>query len=258
MPNATKSKTPTAPMPANSIFYLVRHGEKPSKGTGLSPAGQARAQAYVAYFQNLPNPAGGTIHWDYLFACTDSSSSDRPRLTLTPLGEALNNLPKTDFADKQYKSQAEYFQQNTQLYEGKNVLICWHHGEILDLTKDMGASHDTLPHSAKWPQKPWPPEVFGWLLKIYYNAEGAVDTTKTEAVNEQLMFDDTVDPPGKKKKAPKQAAGKSGAGKKGGGKKTSAKTNGGSKSGGKKGGSKKNVGKKAASKAASAVSPAGR
>jgi len=92
MPTATKSKTPTAPMPANSIFYLVRHGEKPSKGTGLSPAGQARAQAYVAYFQNLPNPAGGTIHWDYLFACTDSGNSDRPSLTLTPLGEALNNL----------------------------------------------------------------------------------------------------------------------------------------------------------------------
>jgi len=137
MPAAAKNKKPVAPMPANSIFYLVRHAEKPGRGTGLSPAGQARAQAYVAYFQNLGNPAGGTIHWDYLFACTDSGNSQRPRLTLTPLGEALNNLPKTDYNDTQYNSQAEYFRQNTKLYEGKNILICWHHGKILDLTKAM-------------------------------------------------------------------------------------------------------------------------
>ena len=237
MPIATKSKTPAAPMPANSVFYLVRHAEKPTRGIGLSPAGQARAQAYVAYFQNLDSPAGGTIHWDYLFACTDSANSDRPRLTLTPLGEALNNLPQTPYPDKKYKSLVDYFQQNTKLLEGKNVLICWHHGEILDLTKHMGASHDTLPKSANWPQKPWPGEVFGWLLQIYYNADGAVDTTKTQAINEQLMFDDTVNPPGKKKAA-QPAAGKA--------------------AGGKPGSAKKSSGKKAASKAKSAASPAGR
>lgn len=209
-------------MPANSTFYLVRHAEKPTRGMGLSPAGQARAQAYVAYFQNLPDPAGGVIHWDYLVACKDSTNSERPRLTITPLGEALNNLPTTDFTDAEYKSQAKHFQQNTKLYEGKKVLICWHHGKILDLTTEMGASHATLPHTAKWPQKPWPPEVFGWLLKIYYTADGTVDAVQTQVVNEQLMFDDTVDP-GKTKKAPKSTAGGKPSGKKPSRKKPSGK-----------------------------------
>ena len=143
-----------------------------------------------------------------------SAKSERPGLTLTPLGEALNNLPKADYRDTQYRSQAEYFQQNAKLYEGKNILICWHHGKILDLAKAMGASHATLPHAAKWPQKPWPPEVFGWLLKIYYKADGTVDPNRTQAINEQLMFDDTVNPPGQGKKKASKKTGKQTGGKK--------------------------------------------
>jgi hypothetical protein len=234
-------------MPANSTFYLVRHAEKPTRGMGLSPAGQARADAYVAYFQNQAAPAGGLIRWDYLFACKDSTNSERPRLTITPLGEALNNLPTTQFADAQYKSQAEHFQQNAKLYEGKNVLICWHHGKILDLANQMGASHATLPHTAKWPQKPWPPEVFGWLLKIYYKADGTVDSLSTQAVNQQLMSDDTSDPPGKRKKSAKAASTAKTGGKKASGKKPGKKAAGkkSKKNGAKKGGSKTGRKKKA-------------
>jgi len=42
--------------------------------------------------------------------------------------------------------------------------------------------------------------VFGWLLKIYYDENGLVVQKLTQAVNEQLMFDDTVDPSGPRKK----------------------------------------------------------
>jgi hypothetical protein len=72
-------------MPANCTIYLIRHAEKPDSGPGLSPAGQERAQAYLVYFQNLLNPAGETIRWNYLFASKDSEASHRPFLTLLPL-----------------------------------------------------------------------------------------------------------------------------------------------------------------------------
>lgn len=32
---------------ADATVLVVRHGEKPDSGTGLSPAGEARAQAHV-------------------------------------------------------------------------------------------------------------------------------------------------------------------------------------------------------------------
>jgi hypothetical protein len=66
MSSATVPVTHQSPMPASATIFLVRHGEKPDSGTGLSPAGQARADAYVKYFQNLQDPQGKIIHWDQL------------------------------------------------------------------------------------------------------------------------------------------------------------------------------------------------
>jgi hypothetical protein len=37
-----------------------------------------------------------------------------------------------------------------------------------------------------------PGHAYGWLLKIYYTADGSLDRQHTEASNEQLMPDDTV------------------------------------------------------------------
>jgi len=34
----------------------------------------------------------------------------------------------------------------------------------------------------------------GWLLKIYFKADGTIDLQHTQAVNEKLMPDDTVEP----------------------------------------------------------------
>ena len=155
MPSATAPSKHPSPMPANATIFLVRHGEKPDSGTGLSPAGQARADAYVKYFQNLKNPQGKTIHWDYLFACLDSDDSDRPLLTITPLAAALNKKIDTKFKDKDYSTLLTHFQQNAKQYAGSNILICWHHGEILQLTEAMGASSATLPATSNWPIK-WP------------------------------------------------------------------------------------------------------
>ena len=193
MPSATASATHPSPMPANATIVLFRHGEKPASGTGLSPAGQQRADAYVKYFQNLKDQQGKTIHWDHLFACLDSDNSDRPLLTITPLAAALNKKVDTSYKDKDYAKLVAFFQQNAKHYANSNIVICWHHGEILQLTEAMGASSATLPATSNWPAK-WPGAVFGWLLKIYYKPDGTLHHSSTQAINEKLMPDDTVEP----------------------------------------------------------------
>ena len=196
MPSTSKPAahaTSPSPMPGNATIFLVRHGEKPATGTGLSPAGQQRADAYAKYFQNLKDPAGKTIHWDYLFACLDSDNSDRPLLTITPLAAALKKKVDTTYKDKDYAKLVAHFQQNAKQYAGSNILICWHHGEILQLTAAMGASSTTLPATSNWPAK-WPGDVFGWLLKIFYKSDGTIHHSSTQVINEKLMPDDTVDP----------------------------------------------------------------
>jgi hypothetical protein len=182
-----------SPMPANATIYLIRHAEKPGSGPGLSPAGQARAQAYVHYLQNQTDPQGKTIRWDYLFASTDSENSDRPLLTITPLAKAIQKTIDSSYADKHYAKLEKDIRDNAKDYANRNILICWHHGEILDLAQALGAAPEGLPPSSDWPDK-WPGEVFGWLLKVYYDDHGALQNQQSQAINEHLMPDDTVDP----------------------------------------------------------------
>ncbi len=193
MNSSTSPATHASPMPANATMFLIRHAEKPDFGAGLSAAGKARAMAYVKYFQKLEDPQGNVIHWDYLTACIDSENSDRPTLTIEPLATALGKNVETEYKDKDYSGLVAYFQQNARQYANSNIVICWHHGEILQLAEAMGASSTTLPTTSNWPVK-WPGSVFGWLLKIYFNPDGTIHRSSTQAINEKLMADDTIDP----------------------------------------------------------------
>lgn len=194
---ATSSQDPTngqAPLPANATIYLIRHAEKPDHGKGLSPAGEARAEAYVAFFQNLSNPSGQTIQWNYLFASTDSTHSDRPVLTITPLADALKKTIDSTYPDADYQGLVDHLRKHAaDRYADANILICWHHGEILQLATALGASPHTLPAASNWPAS-WPGTEFGWLLEIHCQTDGSVDAATTQAVNEHLMPDDTRDP----------------------------------------------------------------
>ena len=51
-------------------------------------------------------------------------------------------------------------------YTKQNILICWHHGEILDLANLLLKKHPPPGWSTKWPG-----EVFGLLLWISYDAK---------------------------------------------------------------------------------------
>ena len=179
-------------MPANLTIFIVRHAEKPAQGDGLAPEGAARAQAYVKYFQKQDKYDGQPIRWNFLFASTESRKSNRPFLTLQPLAEAISLDIDGGFKNKHFHDLVDYLRKNKgHKFENANVLICWHHGEILKLASALGADVNTLPESAHWPEK-WDQHAYGWLLKIYYTADGSLDRQHTEASNEQLMPDDTV------------------------------------------------------------------
>jgi hypothetical protein len=64
---------------ADATVLIIRHAEKPDSGAGLSPAGEARAQAYVGYFQHL-TLNGTEFRPDTLIATADSKNSARERL----------------------------------------------------------------------------------------------------------------------------------------------------------------------------------
>lgn len=179
-------------MPSNTNILLIRHGEKPQAGTGLSPAGQARAQAYVAYFQNYAI-GGTTLKIDYVFAAADSAESHRPRHTVEPLAGALGLAINDKHADKDYAQVAQHLSTHPR-YDGSNVLVCWHHGEVLNLAAALGASGSTLPPASGWPAK-WPGEVFGWVLQLCYGADGTLDPSRTVCLSQQLMYGDCGQPP---------------------------------------------------------------
>jgi hypothetical protein len=181
-------------MPSDTTVLIVRHAEKPDSGKELSASGQARAHAYVSYFQNY-SFGGKTLAVDHIFAAADSPESHRPRLTMEPLAKALGLKINNKHKDADFQKVADAILKKSK-YDGKTIVICWHHGEILDLTKALGADRSKLPPAISWPPSPWPSEVFGWLLQLRYDPKGDLMTTQALCVNQQLMYEDHgKDPP---------------------------------------------------------------
>lgn len=174
-------------MPKNTTILMIRHGEKPETGTGLAPAGQMRAQAYSIYFQNYALK-GKNLKFSYLFASQDSQKSDRLLLTITPFSKAVGLPINHKHADSDYQKLADDLLQHPK-YDNSNMLICWHHGKILDFANALGVNPASLPASATWPSK-WPGSVFGWLLQLVYDANGNLVPDQTFCVSEKLMYDD--------------------------------------------------------------------
>ncbi len=194
------STTPT--LPKNSTILIIRHAQKPDSGAGLTPAGRERALAYAGYFQSFSPDGGEPLKIDYLFAAANSSDSCRPQLTILPTAASLG-LPIDDATPDDNVQQLAKQIRNGSQYDDSTLLICWHHEEALDLTAELGVDPSLLPPTANWPER-WPggpppagtPDVYGWVLIIVSDANGAVDTSRTRCINENLMADDAgKDPP---------------------------------------------------------------
>ncbi len=171
-----------AAMPKSATILLIRHAEKSGDplDAALTPAGEARAQAYVSYFRNLargPSPVTAPAH---LIAAADSVHSTRSRLTLAPLAAALGLDIDVSVDDHDVQRMADQLLGGAR-YDHATTLVCWHHGQILALAHALGAPPSTLPAL-------WPDAVFGWLLRLDFDASGQLQ--KANASNQQLMFDD--------------------------------------------------------------------
>ena len=149
----------------NTVLLIIRHGEKPDSGDGLTPAGEQRANRYVAYFENY-SVDSTPMRPDYLFAAADSKDSHRPRLTIEPLSRALGLKIDTRFKADKYADLAAELRSRS---FGKCTLICWHHEDIPDLVQALGAdSAQVIPNSK------WPGSVYNWVIQLRYDGSGKV------------------------------------------------------------------------------------
>jgi len=164
-------------LPKSATFYLIRHAEKPTQPEDprLTLAGEARAQAYVAYFRHL-----GLNSSSHLIAAADSEHSCRSRLTLTPLSQALSLPIDATVADHDYPRLSERLLGDAR-FDQRSTLVCWHHGQILGLAQSLGAKSDQLPAA-------WPDAVFGWLITLRYDGNSHLEEVRVD--NQKLMFGD--------------------------------------------------------------------
>ena len=151
---------PTAPSGPKQVF-IIRHGEKPgdpavdnvADGPNLSTKGYERAAALAVYVPaTFPKP-------DFLLAASQSKNSNRPVETITPLAQALGLEINSKHADADYATVAGDILTHPK-YAGKEVFVCWHHGNIPKLAKALGVSN---------PVNPWPGNVFDRVWKVDYS-----------------------------------------------------------------------------------------
>jgi hypothetical protein len=149
-----------------STILLIRHAEKPaikSEGPGLTLAGQMRARSYVNYFTHF-ELSGAPVHIDALVATADSHGSMRPRLTLTPLSQAVGLPIQQPFGDDDVSRLVDWLGNGS---SNRVVLIAWHHGMIPSLLTDLGADPASLLPAGKWP-----PDTYDWVIALHYGEDG--------------------------------------------------------------------------------------
>ena len=168
--------------PKNSMVLIIRHAENPADGHGLSPRGEERAKAYINYFQNFAVD-GKQREPEAVVVAADSKQSHRPRLTVEPFAKAAKLLIDDRFANKQPADLAAELRAN---YQGKVILVCWHHGQIPALLSALGATPESLLPNGKWPR-----DVYDWAIMASFDENGHVIPEGTKRINEHLLQGDS-------------------------------------------------------------------
>jgi hypothetical protein len=129
-----------------------------------------------------------------VFAASDSKHSHRPRLTISPLAQALDLDLDCSYADDDHRALADHL--GHRRYDGKHVLVCWHHGKLLSLAADL-LGHDAkhLGATATWPGA-HPCTAFGWVYQLVFDSSGSPRSEWVRCFNSRLMPEDTLAPPG--------------------------------------------------------------
>jgi len=165
--------------PKDAVILIIRHAEKPDSGPDLSPAGHQRAEAYASYFKSF-GVDSKPLDLDTLYATADSKGSNRPRLTIEPLSKALHLQIHNQFKDREFEQLAADISSR---HHEKRILICWHHGEIPELLRALGADPDKL-----LPKGKWPATEFGWVLQLCYDHDGRLIPSEARRIVEDIAL----------------------------------------------------------------------
>ena len=168
--------------PKNAVVLIIRHAENPANGHGLSPRGEERAEAYKNYFLNFTVDSK-RLEPNAVVVAADSKQSHRPRLTVEPFAKAAKLPIDNRFANKQPADLAAGLRAN---YQGKVILVCWHHGQIPDLLRALGAAPETLLPNGKWPR-----DVYDWVIMVSFDENGRVIPDSTKRLSEHLLQGDS-------------------------------------------------------------------
>lgn len=186
--NAPASDSIVTPAPAsnglsNATLLIVRHAEKTGYGSGLSSAGDMRAQVYASYFRNF-SLDGAKLRIDTLVAATDTDNSARPRLTLEPLSLETGMDICQPCPDHAVGQLVQWLKQQP---AHQTTLIAWHHTKIGKLLAALGADPTAiLPHGR------WPEDVFDWVVALKFDAQGKLIPAATQIVREPAAVNDAV------------------------------------------------------------------
>jgi hypothetical protein len=165
---------------AQTTVLIIRHAEKPATGSGLTAQGEARARAYVRYFepfreQNL------SLRVDDLYSSADSSHSMRPRLTLEPLSKATG-MPLHATTDTKHPGELVATLRSEP--HGHTPLIAWRHQQIPALLQAFGASPEKL-----LPNGIWPDGVFDDVIMLSFDKAGKLSSQRL--IHETLQLKPT-------------------------------------------------------------------
>jgi broad specificity phosphatase PhoE len=168
--------------PKNAVVLIIRHAEDPADGHGLSPRGEERAEAYKNYFLNFTIDSKRREP-DAVLVAKDSKQSHRPRLTVEPFAKAAKLPIDSSIGNKQPADLAALLRAN---YQGKVILICWHHGQIPALLRALGAAPETLLPNGKWPKT-----VYDWVIMASFDENGRLVPESTRRISEHLLPGDS-------------------------------------------------------------------
>lgn len=170
-------------------IYLVRHGEKPGEvgtekrddGINLAARGRARAHAIAEHAPEL----FGISDWsdiDYIFATAPSHASSRPLETIKPLASICGKRVKTKYTDEEFAKLAKKLKGKK--YDGKIVVVAWHHGKLPHLIKALGGNTDVAPiKDGKWDEN-----VFDRVIIL---SASNPKTIVTQSIPQKLLFKDS-------------------------------------------------------------------
>lgn len=147
------------------VVLIIRHAEKPpeeAKSVHLSAEGTKRALALPQLFQASPNRPDPFPTPAFIFAAKDSKHSHRPVETVTPLARTLKLPIHSHHENEDFAGLAREILGHHK-YAGKTILICWHHGTIPLLARELKVS-DAPDH--------WKGTVFDRVWQISYDGTG--------------------------------------------------------------------------------------